>query len=71
MAAQKLAHEKPRRTLQATALVHEASIRLVGCEDQKSRVGHAPHDAIDVPPGGNIASRFARSPRRRSPHRQC
>lgn len=30
LAAQKLSHEPPGRTLQATALVHEAYIRLVG-----------------------------------------
>src|SRR5262249_41880276 len=30
LAALKLAHEKPGHTLQATALVHEASLRLVG-----------------------------------------
>src|SRR5437879_204237 len=30
LAAQRLAHEKPGQTLQATALVHEAYIRLVG-----------------------------------------
>src|SRR5262249_22835841 len=30
LAAQKLAHEKPGQTLQATALVHEAYLRLVG-----------------------------------------
>lgn len=35
LAAQKLSHEKPGQTLQATALVHEAYIRLVGSEDQK------------------------------------
>ena len=34
LAAQKLAKEKPGQTLQATALVHEAYIRLVGTEDQ-------------------------------------
>jgi len=33
LAAQKLAHEKPGQTLQATALVHEAYLRLVGSED--------------------------------------
>jgi RNA polymerase sigma factor (TIGR02999 family) len=33
LAAQKLAHEKPGQTLDATALVHEAYLRLVG--DQK------------------------------------
>jgi RNA polymerase sigma factor (TIGR02999 family) len=32
LAAQKLAHEKPGQTLQATALVHEAYLRLVGSE---------------------------------------
>lgn len=34
LAAQKLSHELPGQTLQATALVHEAYIRLVGTEDQ-------------------------------------
>jgi RNA polymerase sigma factor (TIGR02999 family) len=32
LAAAKLAHEKPGQTLQATALVHEAYVRLVGSE---------------------------------------
>src|SRR5262245_41879004 len=32
LAAQKLAHEKPGHTLQPTALVHEAFLRLVGGE---------------------------------------
>ena len=32
LAAQKLAQEKPGQTLQATALVHEAYLRLVGTE---------------------------------------
>src|SRR5262245_3657812 len=30
LAAQRLAHEKPGQTLDATALVHEAYVRLVG-----------------------------------------
>jgi len=34
LAAQKLAHEKPGQTLQATALVHEAYLRLVGNDPQ-------------------------------------
>ncbi len=34
LAAQKLSHEPPGQTLQATALVHEAYIRLVGDEPQ-------------------------------------
>ena len=33
LAARKLAHEKPGQTLQATALVHDAYLRLVGAED--------------------------------------
>ena len=33
LAAQRLAQEKPGQTLQATALVHDAYIRLVGPED--------------------------------------
>ena len=32
LAAQRLAHEKPGQTLQATALVHEAYVRLVDAE---------------------------------------
>ena len=32
LAAQRLAHESPGQTLQATALVHEAYLRLVGSE---------------------------------------
>src|SRR5437879_444926 len=38
LAAQKLAQEKPGQTLQATALVHEAYLRLVG----GGREGEAP-----------------------------
>ncbi|MCU0914649.1 MAG: ECF-type sigma factor [Planctomycetes bacterium] len=34
LAAQKLSHEPPGQTLQATALVHEAYLRLVGNESQ-------------------------------------
>ena len=33
LAAQKLSHESPGQTLQATALVHEAYLRLVGTAD--------------------------------------
>src|SRR5437763_669590 len=33
LAAQKLAHEAPGQTLQATALVHEAYVRLVDVEE--------------------------------------
>jgi RNA polymerase sigma factor (TIGR02999 family) len=38
LAAQRLAHEKPGHTLQATALVHEAYLRLVG--DQPPSTEH-------------------------------
>ena len=34
LAAQRLSQERPGQTLQATALVHEAYLRLVGTEDQ-------------------------------------
>ena len=34
LAAQKMSHEPPGQTLQATALVHEAYLRLIGAEDQ-------------------------------------
>jgi RNA polymerase sigma factor (TIGR02999 family) len=34
LAAQKLSHEAPGQTLQATALVHEAYLRLVGAADE-------------------------------------
>ncbi len=34
LAAQRLSHESPGQTLQATALVHEAYLRLVGAEPQ-------------------------------------
>ena len=36
LAAQRLAHEKPGQTLQATALVHEAYLRLVGPDQGRS-----------------------------------
>src|SRR5262245_25591215 len=36
LAAQKMAHEKPGQTLDATALVHEAYLRLVG-QDEPGR----------------------------------
>src|SRR6266849_10669985 len=35
LAAQKLAHEPPGQTLQATALVHEAYLRLLGGEQTR------------------------------------
>jgi RNA polymerase sigma factor (TIGR02999 family) len=47
LAAQKLAQEKPGQTLQATALVHEAYLRLVGGERRDSS-----------PPGWNSRGHF-------------
>ena len=40
LAAQKIAQEKPGQTLQATALVHEAYIRLVGGDQNWTSRGH-------------------------------
>jgi RNA polymerase sigma factor (TIGR02999 family) len=40
LAAQKLSHEKPGQTLQATALVHEAYLRLVGPDQHWDSRGH-------------------------------
>src|SRR5262245_30936844 len=40
LAAAKLANEKPGQTLQATALVHEAYVRLVGSSQQWDDHGH-------------------------------
>jgi RNA polymerase sigma factor (TIGR02999 family) len=40
LAAQKLAHERPGHTLQPTALVHEAYIRLLGGEGEFVNRGH-------------------------------
>ena len=39
LAAQRLAHESPGQTLQATALVHEAYLRLVGSEPPPGTAG--------------------------------
>src|SRR5262249_46629082 len=49
LAAAKLAHEKPGQTLQATALVHEAYLRLVGHQAPST---HPPT------PQGNSRGRF-------------
>jgi RNA polymerase sigma factor (TIGR02999 family) len=42
LAAQRLAHEKPGQTLEATALVHEAYLRLVG-DGQRGHWNHRGH----------------------------
>ena len=41
LAAAKLAHEKPGQTLQATALVHEAYLRLIGPDDGEPQHWHS------------------------------
>jgi len=41
LAAQKLAHERPGQTLQATALVHEAYLRLVSGGNEEDWTGRA------------------------------
>jgi RNA polymerase sigma factor (TIGR02999 family) len=41
LAAQKLASEKPGQTLQATALVHEAYVRLVGSDSNQTWGGRS------------------------------
>src|SRR5262249_38024540 len=81
LAAQKLAQEKPGQTLQATALVHEAYLRLMGA-------GEAPHwDSRGHFFAATVVSRVRRrlrpvppaprtprppTPRRRLPHsRRC
>jgi RNA polymerase sigma factor (TIGR02999 family) len=51
LAAQKLVHEKPGQTLDATALVHEAYIKLVGPADEarwrnRSHFFHAAAEAM-------------------------
>jgi DNA-directed RNA polymerase specialized sigma24 family protein len=45
LAAAKLAHEKPGQTLQATALVHEAYMRLVG-SDRRAETGGTKRNGI-------------------------
>ena len=41
LAAQRMSKELPGQTLQATALVHEAYLRLVGSEEQDWSGSHA------------------------------
>ena len=70
LAAQRLAQEKPGQTLQATALVHEAYLRLVGRRRgpaleqprpllRRRRRGHAPHPRRERPPQGRPRSTAA------------
>jgi RNA polymerase sigma factor (TIGR02999 family) len=45
LAAQKLGHEQPGQTLQATALVHEAYLRLVGVKHESEAQAKADWDS--------------------------
>jgi hypothetical protein len=51
LAAQKMAQEKPGQTLQATALVHEAYLRLV---DVDRRYGSPLKRPVRSPTGGTV-----------------
>src|SRR6476661_5611601 len=67
LAAQKLAQEKPGQTLQPTALVHEAYLRLVAGAAESA---HAPHPRRSRPAttGGQARRRpAAGAPRRLRP----
>jgi RNA polymerase sigma factor (sigma-70 family) len=50
LAAAKLAHEKPGQTLQATALVHEAYLRLAGNQGARSQEPGASQEVAQSPP---------------------
>jgi len=52
LAATRLAHEKPGQTLQATALVHEAYLRLVGPAGPAGPESRVDADARSRPAGG-------------------
>jgi len=57
LAAAKLAQEKPGQTLQATALVHEAYLRLVGSAGPAEPVVQVDSEARSRRAGGTYASR--------------
>jgi RNA polymerase sigma factor (TIGR02999 family) len=57
LAAAKLAHEKPGQTLQATALVHEAYLRLVGSAGSAEPVVQVDSEASFRRAGGTYDSR--------------
>jgi RNA polymerase sigma factor (sigma-70 family) len=57
LAAAKLAHEKPGQTLQATALVHEAYLRLVGSACRAEPEAATESASRSLPAGGTYNSR--------------
>ena len=65
LAADKLAHEAPGQTLQATALVHEAYVRLVGSDADKSWDGRGHFFAAAAEAMRRILVENARRKRRR------
>src|SRR5215813_3635751 len=65
LAAQKLAGEPPGQTLQATALVHEAYLRLVGGDEAKSWSGRGHFFAAAATAMRRILIERARHKRRR------
>ena len=73
LAAAKLAQEKPGQTLQATALVHEAYLRLVGCRDRRhQQPGDQPRPFLCRRRRGDAADpgRAARAARKRDKRRR-
>ena len=64
LAAQKMAHEQPGQTLEATALVHEAYLRLVGDDPKKPWDGRGHFFAAAAEAMGRILVDRARDRRR-------
>jgi len=65
LAAAKLAQEKPGQTLQATALVHEAYMRLVGGTESVEPIGgHQPPEAAQWNSRGHFFGAAAEAMRR-------
>jgi hypothetical protein len=56
LAAQKLAQEMPGQTLQATALVHEAYLRLVASGDASAFAEQGPAEVVARPPVADARS---------------
>ena len=66
LAAARLAHEKPGQTLQATALVHEAYLRLVDV-GKRSAVGQSGPFLLGSGGGDEADSRGARATEKEPP----
>src|SRR5437867_197454 len=59
LAAHRLAHEKPGQTLDATALVHEAYLRLVGADSRRVAPGGSEEPMRGSPEFANRQHFFA------------